>query len=203
MPKITGSAIEFFSKIEFNNLATMPQPDEEFIVHLPRQYPVAWEAIKHLNGLMDSGKQEIQYPSINKREILVRELKSKSERSNFDNQVIVESGMDPLFDKSTIDYFRYIKNNPRMPFFSDSFKAITRNIDKLFQTLEFFLRINSPVVTFNFYIENGYVAMRKNWVKPLHNTSEVSKMITKGNFKSCVPKHKHILGMVKNQVEHV
>lgn len=117
MPRITGQSIEFFSKIEFNDLANIPNPKEDFIVHLPRQYPVAWEAIKHLNGLMDSGKQELQYPSIKKKEIRIRELKSKREPSNYNNQVIVESGMDPLFDKRTIDLFGEIKNNPGMPFY--------------------------------------------------------------------------------------
>ncbi|OZU88195.1 hypothetical protein CIL03_13835 [Virgibacillus indicus] len=49
----------------------------------------------------------------------------------------------------------------------------------------------------NFYIDNGYVANKKKWVKPFHSTFEANNKLLHGNFNDCVSKHKEVLMAVK------
>jgi len=64
---------------------------------------------------------------------------------------------------------------------TDSFKALTRNIEKLLLVMEYLLQHDVPFVTSNYFITNGYIERRakllkaasdattgihKNWLNP-------------------------------------
>jgi hypothetical protein len=199
MLEITSTAATYFSNIIIEELSNKsPQTLNEHFVDLHEKYPVAWNAIKNLSNLSNTNKQDCFFTPINMPEIRINQLK-KSKRKSL-GETVVLSGMDQEFDLQLIEYFREIKNNPRSPFFTDSFKAITRNLDKLFLTIEFLLRIKSPVVTFNFYIENGYVAMRRNWVKPFHYSYQIKEKLVRDKFDDCVKKHKEALIDIRRQM---
>jgi hypothetical protein len=52
---------------------------------------------------------------------------------------------------------------------------LTRNIDKLVKVIEYVLRKDCTFMTSNFYISNGYVAKRKDLLRPAHYDDDVEK----------------------------
>ncbi|KGP89665.1 hypothetical protein N780_10230 [Pontibacillus chungwhensis BH030062] len=199
IPKLTSNAIKYFSKCNLGDFDTksINTYENDLFYDLPKKYPVAWNALSHLSR----GSKEMSFEPKKEKEIRVRELKRNNKSYNLhrnSKQSLVQSGMDPTIDNQSIDYFREVKNDLDNVFFTDSFKGITRNIDKLLHIIEFFLRSNIPVVTFNCYISNGYVANRKEkWQKPFHYTIDVQKK-AKMKHNDCSESHKKVLMLQRN-----
>ena len=85
--------------------------------------------------------------------------------------------------------------NTDIPFFTDSFKFLSRNFEKVLKTLEYLLERNCKYVTFNYYISNGYISRRKELLKPSHGKNEVFAKMR--NIKSISSKHKKAIENLK------
>lgn len=83
------------------------------------------------------------------------------------------SGIDPSFDDDLLFVHEMIKERKAPFYFSPSFKKISRNPEKLFKVIDIVLRDGSSVVTINYYIKNGYIAKRKDLLRPPHHIREV------------------------------
>lgn len=76
-------------------------------------------------------------------------------------------------------------------FITFSFKSVTRNVEKLFQIIEFLLTRGLPFVTPNVYLNDGHVEKR---VKPLragHNQQESNNNIS--NTSGLGYRHRQVL----------
>jgi hypothetical protein len=62
-----------------------------------------------------------------------------------------------------------------VPFIADSFKGVSRNIEKLLTIMEYVLWHKTPFVTSNYLIYNGYIECRLEMLKPGHSMTEMLK----------------------------
>lgn len=172
--KITSEAIQFFDALNINEYANSDTtPENDVYGLLESKYPTAWNVLSHLGEAVFENKK---YSILQKNDSL---SKSKNTPLNkvieFDqsmkNSTVVLSGMDPNFDPHLLHVLEAIKNG--LPnFFSDSFKSITRNPDKLFNLFENVLMQGASVVTSNFYISCHYVSCRKTFIRPGHTSKD-------------------------------
>lgn len=91
---------------------------------------------------------------------------------------VVLDGYSEEIDPELCRILRSVIHNEQDVFFSDSFKFITRNFNKLINVLEFLLTHNVCFVTPNFYIENGCVERRTNLLKASHSAEEMLFKLT-------------------------
>jgi hypothetical protein len=71
-----------------------------------------------------------------------------------------------------------VKNE--IPFVSDSFKAISRNIEKLLTVMEYILGNDIAVITSNYLIANGYIERRLVPLKPGHDLEGITNNMKNG-----------------------
>ena len=74
----------------------------------------------------------------------------------------IQSGIDDKLGKGLLSILNHISLEHTPFFYTDCFKMLTRNIDKLFRVIEYVLRKECIFMTSNFYISNGYVSKRKD-----------------------------------------
>jgi hypothetical protein len=169
MPAITGGAIRYFSEIDLVALAEcLSPPQNDVFGPLPAQYPTAWNAISHLARLtgLEASFDPVSAPP--------PELALPSE-SDLPPRVteVVMSGMHPDIDYPLGRILGAIRDGLTDLFFVDSFKYLTRHPRKLYQVLEFILCWEGTFVTHNYCLKNGYVARRRQLLRPAHTTGEV------------------------------
>lgn len=175
---ITRSSIEYFKSINIESLSRefkhMQQPNP--YIELKYKYPVTWLALTYLS---DTTRQYYTYQPLIKPEIQLENYQTlfKEESDNFLVEDI-QSGMDMEFSPGLKGILKSIINNEIQAFYVDCFKMISRNQEKLFKLMEMVLRSDAPVVTSNYYISNGYVARRKELLKPSHSNEEVYNKLT-------------------------
>lgn len=87
---------------------------------------------------------------------------------------VILDGYDPAIDPSLAAFLLHLNSSDHGALIVDSFKALTRNAEKLFHVLEFLLSRGRVFATSNFYLENGHVERR---VKPLHAGHTTSEML--------------------------
>lgn len=108
---------------------------------------------------------------------------------------VIEDGMTFEFNDKLIDVLNIVIKD-KMPFFTESFKFLSRNFEKLLLTIEYILQNGGTYVTFNYYISNGYISKRTELLKSAHSINE-SKNKFKFNSKLS-KKHKRELDRYKN-----
>ncbi|HEX7715109.1 MAG TPA: hypothetical protein VF531_13930 [Bacillota bacterium] len=168
IPGFTQEAIAYFSQYQPGELAgEIPCESYDPYQMLSIRFPVAWQALSHL-GWWE--RVESTYDPV---------LEPASPELNFlpdqtwdqDIQPFVgeiQSGLNPAFTPGLLGILGQIQIGKLQLFYVDSFKSLTRHPEKLFKTLEWVLRAGVPVITANFYLENGYVARRQTLVRPQH-----------------------------------
>ncbi|MGO4108964.1 hypothetical protein [Paenibacillus sp. YAF4_2] len=168
---ITSDAINFFSTYNLSVEALkLNEPDENLFIQLESIYPLAWSAMRHLS-------QCSNYMSFNNTN--GSKTKSNIDINSTQSELFVEvqSGIDPKMNTVLVQILKRISDGQQPFFFSDSFKMITRNHDKLYKVLESVLASNVPVVTINYYISNGYVARRSDLLKPAHSEKDIREKL--------------------------
>lgn len=193
--KITKEAIKYFSSIEIKDIvdqSTLLEYEDPFS-ELPNKYPVAWEALKNIaicNGLSNlyGSVQSESYSFFGEsKDIIVDDLKS-----------IILSGIDPHIDKQLGRQLKMIQERKQKIFFSPSFKMITRHPDKLYKVLDIILRSDATLVTFNYFIRNGFVAKREKLLKPIHSQKEMKNRFY--DMRGLDANHRAILEGIRNQL---
>lgn len=62
-------------------------------------------------------------------------------------------------------------------YYTDSFKMLSRNIDKLLKIIESVIRKECIFMTSNFYISNGYFSKRNNLLRPAHYDEDAEEKL--------------------------
>lgn len=197
--EITAGAIEYFSAVDFNRLSDSLDfcNIHNIYKNIREQYPVAWRAISAIGntkkkcfryGKVDADSDKELICMINQQDTTLKTVFNKVELSGYDEN----------FDNTLIDALKCAYQAPGFVFYSDSLKMISRNADKLFRVINFLLQNNAKIVTANFYITNGYVEVRRPFIKPAHGTSEINKNLR--NYKGMSAKHLSALKQLLKQL---
>lgn len=164
MKEITQQAIIFFNDVNISKLSEeLPLINNDPYVQLKEKYPYAWRAFNYLGYLSQIDHHYSSLPSVDRVALRRDLLLEENIRTD------VQSGMDPSMSPNLIEILNAIVQGEIKVFHVDSFKALTRNPDKLFNVIEIVLKSGAAFVTSNFYLRDGYVARRKKFIKPGHN----------------------------------
>lgn len=170
---ITSNAITFFKEQNFELASLiMDSIDNDPFVELSTKFPLAWYVMHKLSQCstyltFEVPDNWILTPSINRKNNV---LKTATE---------IQSGMDPKIDRILSEILYRIKIGTQPFFFADSFKMITRHPEKLYTIIEEVLQAKAPIVTFNYYISNGYVARRGQLLKVAHSEKDLEYKFTR------------------------
>ena len=170
MPEITGEAIRFFARTDFDACAgsfTAYSGSRPF-GDLSTRYPRAWRALQCLSHLTEG---DSKYDPVDAPIPDLPHTEGGSAKEGFATDM--QSGIDPRFSPILCAQLEQVSNDFTDCFFVDSFKSISRCPEKLFAVLEFVLAHGARVVTLNFLIEPGYVARRSELVRPIHNFEDL------------------------------
>ncbi|MEY9092567.1 hypothetical protein [Paenibacillus sp. RC84] len=172
---ITSDAIVFFANQNLKTAAReLQKPSNDPFINLAIKYPIAWVAMKNLSQCNNYKSYESQNSTEYSRNL-------KKTQPNSALCIEVQSGMDSEINNSLDQILENIKAGRQPFFFSDSFKMITRHPDKLYRIMEYVLSAQVPVVTFNYFISNGYVARRSSLLKQAHSERDMIKKLEISN----------------------
>jgi hypothetical protein len=170
--KLTASAIEYFSKADLPKLARQMEPPEtDKYYALSKKYPISWLA---LSKLAEMKSQTADYPGaavlfkrgidslpVEKEKLLLR----KTSNASSVNAAVIGDALAFSVDSQLLSMLKCCAEE-KQPFLVDSFKFLTRNIEKLLMIMEYLLSNNAQFVTSNFYIVNGHLERRAKPLKP-------------------------------------
>ena len=202
---ITSSAIEYFSKVEFNKICEELQGIDinDKYKNIASKYPMAWEALCKLGNCI--GKKVIYKNTVPNTKMKITDLKVVHNNKEKQNQKMIcdtQSGINEKFSEAVINYLREIlKNKNKSVFYTDCFKMITRNFEKLLQTMEILLENDKIILTSNYLITNSYIGKRENLYRAVHCIDEmISKMKHPDFFAGLSKTHQTIL---KEHVDNI
>ena len=173
---LTSQAIEYFAKVDLTQLAGQleARPNDPFGA-LPSKYPLAWEALQQLA----LGTRKFPSKTYEPQTAEIRELPA----------------LEQVVDGELLEDLLRMQNGEISFLFRDSFKMISRNLDKLYYVIEYVLRANHTVITHNYYISDGMVARRKQLLKPASKPSDTARKFD--NKTGLVNRHKDSLRLLK------
>ncbi|HUG71166.1 MAG TPA: hypothetical protein VMM76_25680 [Pirellulaceae bacterium] len=201
MPAFTSAAIEHLQ----NGITTvgrsttgMVRPEADLFGALPHAYPHAWHV---LSQLANSPSLECMFEASTAAVPPSPPWSSTSSTTDEPSEwlvTVVSSGIDPSFDNDLVAFLNYIKDGELPYFFSDSFKGITRNADKLLRIIDFVLGHGAGVVTHNYLLTPTYASQRESPLRPFHFTSEVTAKLADQSGLS--QKHKDVLAEISESI---
>lgn len=182
---ITSSAIIFFNKQNFESAEyEIDSIENDPFRDLSTKFPLAWYVMHKLSQCTNYITFELPIELKTTHSLIKEQGSSKV-------LIEVQSGMDPNIDQTLSDILHKIKNGEQTFFFSDSFKMITRHPEKLYRVIEEVLNAKAQIVTFNYYISNGYIARRSQFLKVAHSEKDLKSKFT--NFNGLRKAHLEII----------
>ena len=177
---ITSAAIEYFKMVDFPAMADeIGLLENDKYGGLAKKYPVSWAALTHL---ANTTKQVIEYepiPITAKPNLsILKPQKAVSglffnEKLSQKMQVTVD-GYSLTIDHGLLHILNTVIKDD-LPFIGDSFKGISRNIEKLLAVMEYILCHELLYITSNYLIANGYAERRLKPLKPGHDHQEAKR----------------------------
>lgn len=172
---ITTQAIEYFSNIKMDEICNhiFIDPSADLYGIVTRKYPIAWEALKKIGN---TTSQAISYKKIGHlHDPNLFSCFMPDPKVNYSTfKVSILDGYSTEIDENLKIALHAVVSENNF-FFTESFKTITRNFEKLLHIMEYLLVNDKPFVTCNYYITNGYVTKRSSLLKPAHTYTESLK----------------------------
>lgn len=148
-------------------------PDFDKYGDLAAKYPTAWRALWELANMKSSitDYEPVAAASIDISVIPPRGTVSivGSNRMHY----VVADGYSFSLEREAIAELRRCATQ-QAPFLVDSFKSMTRNIEKLFIVLEYLLQNGAMFVTSNYFLTNGYIERRAKLLKAGGTREEIT-----------------------------
>lgn len=171
--RLTQQAIRHFSGVDFDALGSMVSlsADEDCYGHLPEKYPLAWEVLRRLGNCRET---VITYPPVHASiDAACFDFGQTNEKQNIDQSRsrVVLDGYSSTIDDTLKQHLVAIHNGELDCLFVDSFKMLTRNIEKLMLVLNYILAGEAVFFTSNYYITNGYIEQRPICLPPTHSSA--------------------------------
>lgn len=191
---ITSSAITYFASKNLDEYSKQIVADNDYYKDVASHYPVAMKALIELAKCSDL-EVEHNYQSIAYQQPYeLVELSSPKNRSFIDDTV--ESGISPMFNQTLCHLLKGIKTKESQFFYTDCFKCVTRNFEKMLRILEFILTHDAYFITSNYFITKDYVSRRRMLVKAIHLDSEMFEKLK--NLTDVSNKYKDILQFIQD-----
>lgn len=191
---ITEKAIVYFKKYSLDEISKSIKCTDDYYYHVSNKYPQAFQIIKLLSSLK---KKEIYFEPLNVINKIVALPNSKIVAKD---SYVVEDGMNLDFNDRLINTLKQATEIKQLGFFTDCFKFLTRNYEKLLKVIQYIIENDSSFCTFNYYISNGYISKRTKLIRPAHKVKEVKYKFKKNN--ELTSKHKHCLNLWKDVYRH-
>lgn len=195
---ITSEAIEYFREVDFNKICEKIQgmAINDKYRDIVDKYPMAWEAFCKLGNCI--GKKVIYKNIPPATKMKITDLKEDYIKQEIASRTIVketQSGINPEFSNSLINCLsEIVKDEKDAIFYSDCFKMITRNFEKLLKIIEFLLENNKTILTSNYLITESYIGKRECLYKAVHYTDDVINKMKHPDFFTGLSKtHQNIL----------
>lgn len=175
---ITSAAIGFFKDKDFVAIAEqLEEPTHDVYGDVSEKYPAAFHALVVLGNV---DKTVIGYKRVEKAappnlEILPMESKIKNKLSSGERSDLTYATTDGISFSIDPNLLEILKRSAkkRLPFVSDSFKSVSRNIEKLLLIMEYVLRHDIPFVTANYFITDHYIERRASIVRAGHDRDDM------------------------------
>ena len=171
---ITAAAIEYFRNADFPAIAEqIGLLENDKYGTLAKKYPISWVA---LTQLANTTKQIVEYEPL---PIIAKPNLKMLKPQNAVNGMYFAQQQSPIMQVTedgyslTVDYGLHhtlqavIEHD--VPFVGDSFKGISRNVEKLLAVMEYLLGNRRAYITANYLIANGHVERRLKPLKPAHD----------------------------------
>ncbi len=213
---LTAEAIRYFDACTLLTLPDASIPLNNPFAHLEQKFPLAWyifsllaEASREEEGQRKRSKKgltiEVDLPSLPSLPELpeditrVRAKKVKTEGTK-KIQAVVDSGINPHFDDRLLTLLAQIRNIKGMPFYSDSWKALTRNPAKLFFIVNWILAYQGMIITPNYLLTSQVACVRTPLWHVTHLASEGKEIFAVlSNSGGLFPLHRQVLEGVAAQ----
>lgn len=176
---ITSFAIKYFKKFNFEKVSNNLKEKNIDNCYLKaiKKYPLAWEVVYKAANLKSS---ELYFDAIpvDKSNFISLTPQHMSKFTS-DKQTVLEDGMTATFNEQLCQMLEIAVSTESKGFFTDSFKVLTRNFEKTLTVIQYLLERNSVFVTFNYYLSNGYISVRKDLLRPMHRINDTEFKIKK------------------------
>lgn len=187
MKEITSVAIRYFGEYDLSVLAKeieKIETEENVYKRAFVKYPLAWRILYRLANSIEL-QSEIEEKTISgKKEQIVEVIDPKGIRTTVCNGFTLE------FDANLREAIGEVITGMVGCFYTDCFKMVSRNFEKLLHVLEIILENDAVFCTCNYYISCNYIAKRKHILRAAHNSEDVIKnMNAKGapdKIKECI-----------------
>lgn len=174
--EITSTAIKYFRGVDFSAHATQYDPlPMDLYGDLAKKYQAAWMALSMLANAKTLTQEYTPVASdIKNYDLLVSEKHTLMTRQGISAAFpkIVSDAYALTVDKRLEEQLNYCLQY-KAPLVLDSFKGLTRNIEKLLLVMELLLGRGAAFVTSNYYFENGHVEKRAKPLRAMNSTDTV------------------------------
>jgi hypothetical protein len=169
MPWLTGEAIKYFQGVSLD--AVHDQVHQDMFGSLPRRFPNAWHVLSLLGNSPDH-EITCELPMAASEPMDLSGLRGCTE-----GHTVIESGIDPGFDRYLVDALRQIERRQVGALITPSFKHITRNPEKLLSVIDRILCHGGTVLTPNYLLSPAYLARRNPLLRPIHSNDEMASRL--------------------------
>lgn len=183
--KFTSDAINYFSNIDIIEISkSIKKIENDIYGSLIHSYPAAWGILRELGNIVFQNKKytiltDVRNTNI-QSDVKLTTVDIEEIDQHFKKTTVVLSGMDPNIDPYLSDVLKAISKGYPF-FFTDSFKSLTRNPEKLFRIMELVLTSNASFVSCNFYLSRDYVSYRSVFLRPMHSEKELLEKLKNKN----------------------
>ena len=169
---ITSSAILFFNDFDFESHKVSLPDEENVYLSAKHKYPIAWDVLFELANLEDREKELVDS---GKTADKIENNYIFSGVKNIKSKAVVLDGYTLEFDEVLCSILKDIKDGNKEEFYTDSFKFISRNFEKVLCVMQKILQCNGKIVTCNYYISRTYIKRKKLLSRPAHTTIEAEE----------------------------
>lgn len=132
------------------------------------KYPLAWESLYKLANLKEA-KCFIEERTMPGRKEAITENDLNKLQTTICNGFTLE------FDENLREAIRKAISEVSGCFYSDCFKMVSRNFEKVLHVLQIILEHDAVFCTCNYYISCHYIEKRKHILRAAHNSEDVIK----------------------------
>ena len=174
---ITSAAIKYFSALDFNKMSDECEaPENDVYGELAEKYPVATQILMELAG-SKKVKQDFEkilvYHQPTLEELPISDDRHSAQNTDFGTTLKAFSdGYSFSIESDAKAHLEYCVESGS-PFLIDSFKSLTRNVNKLMLIMEFLFSRWTPLVTTNYFISNGHIERRQKPLKAGHSHDDM------------------------------
>lgn len=201
MKRITQQAIRHFENADFQAIANSIEISQKKDPYgdLAEKYPLAWEALCWLGNCKED---IIAYdPVAQDNEPNYSEwppLDADKQAAVIGKVVVALDGYSLAIDPKLAANMLAIQTGELSCLYFDSFKMLTRNIEKLLFVINFVLMHEGAFVTANYFVTNGYIERRAECLRPTSSDSDAfgfarKQALLTGNIGKA---HRNLLQMI-------